>query len=640
MSDTFNQSLASDHITAHTGSGTQNNHYYYGQTRRSREQNVQPLAEDHLLWLHQRFVPPEGLDRARETLANTHTVLLQGTPGVGRNAAARMLLFEYRTLRRSLREVLPEDDRGRLFLDAQQIEQGEGLLLDLSTLTPDRWPRIRDMLAGYHAVVREKGCRLAAVLPYQEAGDLGIHGALALHLAGLKRPDAEKALRHALRKAAPPLQLSSPLPDPVTAFLRTTPPMHQVGALALQIVTVRKERPNESVDAWCKSAVEPFVRQPVQVAQEILRLTDGRARALLLTLAMLDGSRTDAVYEACESLLETVEFPPDERPLLEREDLSERFGEIAATPDEHGRVALPDSGKALAVRTHFWNNMPGLRDQLGNWVGKALTLRTLSEEDRCDLAGRFAEQTLRISRAEDLFAHVRSWVAQNGAPVTAAAAQAVTYGALHPEMGRTFRSELYQWATSRLEPGLAQVLLEVCKGPFAQRYPEQALVRLHHLTRRQPRGHAAETELLDRATSTHHLHRFMLNRLAEGLPKYCFSSDTRLFLALSTPDALADARDRPRSLLDDRTVRENLTECWETLFDRVPPPQWRDHAEVWLSTADTSPPHRRAQYVDMLVDACRGRPKACGLLHHLARGHVVAESVLRRINAAQGVPSD
>ncbi|MDQ8703247.1 hypothetical protein RCO28_12215 [Streptomyces sp. LHD-70] len=639
MNDTFNSRLDSEHITAHTGGGTQHVHNYFGPSRRFREQNVQPLAEDHLRWLYQRFAPPDGLDNARRVLDRTRTVLLQGSPGVGRNAAARMLLFEYNALRPTLREVLPEDDRGELLLDSRQIDQGEGLLLDLSTLPAEKWPRIREALSGYHATIQQKGCRLAVVLPHQT--DLGIHGALAMHLAELRRPDPEAALRRALRKDDLPEDLPSPPPQPVLDFLRGAPPMRRVGALALQIVAAWRAEPHGKMDGWCSTAVTPFLRRPEQVAEDLGRLVDGRDRALLLSTAMLEGSRSDAVYEACESLLATVEFPPDKRPLLEREDLSERFRRIRATPDKQGRVSLSDSGAALAVRTHFWNNMPGLRGQLGTWVGETLTLRTLSEDDRCDLAGRFAEQTLGTGRPDELLVQVRSWVERKGAPVWPAAAQALTYGALHPEMGRDFRKVLYDWATTAtLAPGLSRVLLEVCKGPFAQRYPEQALVRLHHLARQRRSGHEAESELVERSLSTHHLHRFMLDRLADGLTNGRHCADTPLFLALSTPEALTGLRDRTRPLLDERTVRENLTTCWEVLFDRVPAPQWSDHAHVWLSTADASSSGRSSQYVEVLVNACRGRPKPCGQLYHLARGHAVADAVLRRINAAQGVPSD
>lgn len=633
MSDSFSARVDSNQSNVYAGNGSQYIYQFFGGTY--REQTVQPLAPDHLKWLKQRFEPPENLAHARQILRDTGTVLLHGQPGHGRNAAARMLLYEYRELRANLREVLPEDERGGTFLDPQQIDDGEGLLLDLSRTGDRQWPKIRDALSGYHAAVREHGCRLAVVLPHPLPTRLD--GALGHYLAEVRRPDPVRVLRRAIQRDELPEDLPTPPPEPVQKFLREDPPMGDVAEFARLISVAHRAHPSGTITHWCAAALEPFTLRFDEVARRIVALGSGRARALLLSTAMLDGARSDAVYEACETLLGTVEYPRDERPLLEREDLSERFGEIKATPDPQGRVTLAPS-YALAVRTHFWNNMPGLRSQLGRWVGETLALPTLSDQDRAALAERFAEQTLRTGRAEDLIGHVRAWTDGKGTSAWPAAGRALTHGTLDPEVGRRFRQELYEWATTQSPPrGRARVLLDVCGGDFAKRYPEQALVRLHHLARNQNQGQETEVQLRELATSTHHLHRLMIARLASGLKRYRYAADTRLFLTASTPEAITDTRGRPRPLLDERTVRQHLTEGWSALFACVPRQNLREHVDRWLSAADVSPPHRCAHFLDVLVASCRGQADTYGFLYHLARTHRVARSVLQKIDAAQGV---
>ncbi|MFM9367655.1 hypothetical protein [Streptomyces sp. Da 82-17] len=638
MNDSFTAHIGSEHGAFHTGSGSQ---YVFQNIQQSvRQQHVQPLADSHLKWLAARFAPPSGLAHARQILDSTGTVLLEGKPGYGRNAAARMLLYEYRELRGNFREVLTEDDSGNPLIDAGQagqVDDGEGLLLDLSQASQDALPQLLKQLSGYHASVSRRGSRLAVILPHADRLDL--HGPLGSHRAAIGRPDAEYALRLILKQDRVPEGLPTPLPEQVRNFLHASPPMRDIGEFARLISVAQRDDPNAGVAAWCDRALSPFTLSTARVAQHVIGLQGGRPRALLLATAMLDGARSDAVYDACETLLDTVEFPPDDRPLLEREDLSARFSQIEATPGPDSRVTFREFGYAQAVRTHFWNNMPGLRRELGTWVGETLPLRTLSEEDRLGLADRFTEQSLRTGGVEDLIRHVCVWTDQKGPETWAAAARALTDGALHDEAGPRVRRELYAWATAsrELRKGRSHVLLDVCTGPFGERYPEQALVRLHHLARNPAGGKEVEEQVAALATRSHHLHRFMLARLSEGLQAYDHPADLRLFLGLSRLGPLLDARDRPRPLFDERTVREHLTSGWRALYDRASREELSLHTDHWLSAADRAASRRRTQLLDVLVQACRKRPWACGLLYHVARRHAVADVVLQKVDAIQGL---
>jgi hypothetical protein len=113
-------------------------------------------------------------------------------------------------------------------------------------------------------------------------------------------------------------------------------------------------------------------------------MTGGPQRALLLTTAMLHGAHADAVHSATTLLLHAVDHPMDDRPPLEHADLAIRLEEASAGLTQHGAVRFKELEYDTAVRTHFWDHRPDLREHLGTWVGRTveLTEPVLSPGDR------------------------------------------------------------------------------------------------------------------------------------------------------------------------------------------------------------------------------------------------------------------
>ena len=618
-----------------TGSGPQFIHQYYGSGPEHRASRSRPLADDLLADLRRRFEPPHGFAEARQVLEQSRTVLIDGKPGSGRSTAARMLLFEHRALRDSLREVLAEDDEGNVRLATRPLPEPEGLLLDLSEADLATWRVVHDGLPGLHASVRTSGSRLAVVLPARLPAR-ALHADLAPLRVAIGRPDARLVLLGALRQAG--LRDVRDLPDDIERHLEKQPPLREVAHLARLIREEAAAGRREKFADWCRAALEALNRSPKDVADHVGKLQDGRRRALLLTAAMLRGARADAVHEACESLLETVGHPVDDRPLLEREALSAQLEEIGAAAGRDGRVAFTETDYDVPVRAYFWTNMPGLRAHLGEWVGTAVALRTLTEDDRVLLAERYAEQVLGADTPEDLLQRARHWAGHADPSVRKAAVHALAYGALHPDHGRAVRKELYAWATSASPaPALAEVLTAVCSGDLASRHPEQAMVRLHHVARRMPAGHPAETRLIELALGDHLLHRRMLERLPGGLADRC-ETDVRLFAALASPHRLAFSSADPtaRTLPVGTEVAGSLTDCWAALFEHVPGTHWHGLLHAWLSAADQATPDDRARLVDILVGACRKQPVRLAVLYRRALPHRVAPLVQQKIDAAQG----
>jgi hypothetical protein len=639
VTNSFWNSIKAPNGAFHTGSGPQTVHQHFGADSRPRIQASRALPDDHLGWLKQRFLEPEGYNHAARILKDTHTVLVDGPPGSGRNSTARMLLHAYPALRGNLREVLPEDDNGNLLLDPEQVGEAEGLLLDLSDSDRTAWQALHSRLPGYHAAVRKRGSRLAVVIPHPLPAQLD--NVLTPHRAVIGAPPRLQVLRRALLLEDFPTGTPDPPPPGVLRLLEREPPIRDVARLAELITRARRAHPSDDVAAWCAMALAAINLQPEEVARQVVSLGEGRPKALLLTTAMLhgeSGARPDAVYEACEALLDTVEHPVDDRPLLEREDLSARFQEIRAAPDAQGRVTFRDLDYAPAVRTHFWNNMPGLRTRLGDWIARAISLRSLTEADRAALVRHFTSQALESGAVEDLLRRVVDWSARQGPEFREAAVRALAHGAVDGTSGRTVRGRIYTWSrVGHLPGGHADVLIEVCSTSLASRYPQQAVVRLHHLARRSG-GRRAESRLEQLALADVRLHRLMLQRLAHGLERKRWAADHRLFLVLAAPESLCDPGLRPHPLLDEKGVRTCLRTGWAVLFTREPyGGGWREQVARWFAAAGRAQRRHRDLLIDVLVDACQGRPVPLALLHELARPYPVAPLVLRKINAAQGI---
>ncbi|MET7906630.1 hypothetical protein ABZS86_36385 [Streptomyces sp. NPDC005355] len=128
MSNSANARIYDPRGPVHSGIGDQVYVVINEFAKGSSGRNPRHLAEDHLLWLWQRFVHPRGFGQARRILAETSTVLLDGAPGSGRTSAARVLLHELRRDVGSFHELLPGEE-GESLLDPDLVGDEDRLLL-------------------------------------------------------------------------------------------------------------------------------------------------------------------------------------------------------------------------------------------------------------------------------------------------------------------------------------------------------------------------------------------------------------------------------------------------------------------------------------------------------------------------------
>ncbi|WP_406141391.1 hypothetical protein [Streptomyces sp. NBC_01089] len=605
--------------SVHAGSGPQTNNYYMGPPppKDAQERSPRKLAEDELRWLHRHFVPPDGFHQASDVLEKHRMVLLDGRPGNGRGTAARILLRGMSGP--SPIQELPlerEEEDSRCLLDPEMIAHDDRLLLDLSTAKERLWAGVQTELSPFRQAIRDRAAGLVIILPTVLSGS---GDGLAPALGDLRRfisraPDMElDIVKHHMRSSGLDPTMTDLAPARVTDYLAHAPSLSRVATFA-QFLCEAAGRGGDFTD-WCEEALRGALRTPEQAARQFGTLRRGADRALLVTTAMLHGARADAVHRATELLL-GEEPPGSVRTLLRRRALTERLAGIDAEITAGDRVRFTGLGVDGAVRTLIWRDFPDLREPLRDWAGQAVGLPGLTDTDRDRLVERVAEQCLVTQRPDDLLDLTKQWASapRSDGPAFRAAAHGLRHGLRSVRYGGRFRHQIYDLSTSnQLSAPLRHVLIGVCAAEMSVSHPYAALVRLHHLARREGTGSEGREALLKLVGENHHLLRRMLDRLASSP----WRVDPDIFLYVSGPGPLTDSAGRSRPLLAESGVRTRLVRCWSAVFRDRTAAQWAPAAAAWLAAVCAGAPYAD-RFLDVLVAGCEQRGDRFGLLYRFA----------------------
>lgn len=645
MSERISTRVENPHAPMHTGSGDL--YVTIGtQLQDPDRPTFRRLADDHLAWLKQVLVAPAGMGAARHKLTDTGTVILDGPPGSGRTSVARVLLHEYDLGTGVFHELLPDEEEELSLSNPALVGTGDRLLLDLSAATAIQWAAVRADLSALRKTVHEQHAHLVVVMPYGHPLDPDLQH----YRIKIEHPDGLQVFRRHLRMHGVPYG-----PDPtVTAFLAESRPMREIADFADLVRRAREAAgADEGFAQWCTTARKARDDRRAEIATLVAKLREGPQRALLVTVAMLYGAHADVIHQAAQLLLHTLKSPPEEQPLLERKDLAERLSEISASTGPDGRVHFTELDYDAAVRTHFWDHMPDLRQPLGTWVARSVESSGpyVTRELRASLVERLAEQYLRTGRGEDL-----AFLAEDWSTTTAnrsrleAAVHALTCGLNDPAQGRSFRQWIYQWCAYRqLKGEFAQVLVQVCADVIAASHPDQALFRLYHLARREQGTTRALQALVDLVATSGRLRRRLLDRLARSPLS---PAELRIFLPVCDPEPLSAPYDNGHALIEENGTRESLISGWRAVFKELHHVEWHPYAERWLHTA-AGAVHRGDLLLNLLVtaaDRCENqRGMAFAALytsaraaertapHGTARAVATTDRLLQKISAAQGL---
>lgn len=541
------------------------------------------IADDQLTWLRRVLVAPSGMGAARAELADTGTVILDGLPGSGRTSAARVLLRESHRDSGVFRELLPGEEGELSLTDPGLVGSGDRLLLDLSAADAARWAAARSGLPALRKAVHDQHARLVVVMPHGGV----LESDLQRNRVVIDDPPGLNVFRRHLRMHGVPCERYL-RPDPtVDEFLRERRPMREIADFADLVRRARgAARTGDGFPQWCATALRSRADRRNDVAALVARLRESPQRALLIAVAMLHGAHADVIHGATQLLLGVTGSPPEGFPLLQRRDLAERLTEISAETGPDGHVRFTELDYDSAVRTHFWDHMPDLRQHLGVWTARSMDLdgTHVTRGLRDGMVTQLAGQYLRTGHGEGLASLAEEWGSTGASRAgLEAAVQALTCGLNDPAHGRHFRERVYQWcANRRLQGEFAQVLVQVCADVIASSHPDQALLRLYYLACREPDTTHALRALCELVDTSHRLRRRLLNRLAGPA---LAPAELGIFLSVCAPEPLTDPYDNGRALVEESAVRGALTACWRDVLGDLPQSGWQPQARRWLHTA-------------------------------------------------------
>lgn len=598
----------------HTGSGDQHN-YDIRMTliNQARYRRVRSglWSKAQLDWIEQRFVQPYGFDDASQTLDEQNAVILNGPRGSGRRTAAMMLLnkaTERRGRGKRFRELFPataDRDREDVAWDAADaVEPDERLLLDLSSLSEEERALVNKGLMEFRGVVEDRKAFLVIIAHSEYALTEGI--------GGIGRPIRPPAAVDVLARH---LEADDGFTGPVGALEADSVwlgnlaarPMSEVARLAELTLAARGNSPFAGEAAWLESAFQALTDDGTAIAERVSALQEAPPRALLLAAALLSGMTADVAADAAADLLKILKYPATSPAALDSPDLIERLDQVGARIDAERKVRFNQLAQDTAALVYYWDAFPGLRSHLAEWVNGVVRHEALTPGGRDELVRRFATQSLRTDRSQDLETLITAWT-ENGAASQKSklfqhAATLLDTGLTSKSHGSYFRRWIYDRSTQDSPIGLdfATVLIEACMGQLAESHPDQALVRLHHLARRRGEvGELGRDALADFVTEDERRLRRLLWRIAapNGTPN---PADAAVFLRVADARRLAAQTPRSRAPIANARVAENLAAGWRLVLSLRPSQDARARLGDWFQAAALGREH--ARFLGVLADA-------------------------------------
>ncbi|WP_424211162.1 hypothetical protein ACN20G_03135 [Streptomyces sp. BI20] len=569
-----------------------------------------------------RFVRPAGYRIAADRVEKPGSVvLLDALPGSGRRAAGIMLLhglgedIDVDGDDARFEELPATDDdretgRGKGELAPQE---GDRFLLDLSGIADEQvFTKAQQLMVLRRSQVLEAGAHMVVVLP-RDMGHV-LSPDLEPHTVTLGRPRGLAVLTRHLRMDRMSFHPAD-LAGEDLQHLCERSPMRELARLAgLVKIAGESGRFGSDFAEWLDQARHALTDRVDEVGRQVVTVRSAPDRALLLAAAVFEEAPADAVHEAWRGLMKVVGHEEEETTELARTDFGQRLTALGIKRGIDGRLRFDRLAYADAVRTYFWTNFPGIRDDLRDWIGSAAELSALTTDDKLSAVVRFGERSLAAGRPDHLFDLLVRWTdGATGAFRDPRAVATLELGLTHERFGGWFRKRMYDCARSGpLSDGLARVLIDACVQSLGVTHPGQAMVRLHHLAVRNGTVAAEAREaLLDLAGRDRRLYGQLIDRLNEGVGRGPGDVDPHLEILIS----LLDRRRTP-----DPPPWTDLLAGWETVFAQPPTELWGPSARSWLdAVARGSAP---ATLLGAIVRATHGRVAALHRLYAVAHGWV------------------
>lgn len=574
------------------------------------------IAREDRRHLACRFVRPGGYRVAADRLEDPGSVvLLRALPGSGRRAAAMMLLHglgeEGSSGPGGARfEELPatntDTDEDRNLFDPGE---GDRFLLDLSGIADEEaYAKVQRHLIVRRSQVQEAGAHMVVVLP--SGLDHAHPPDLEPHTVELTRPRGVSVITRYLRMdrmAFRPADLGSA----DLQALCDRSPMRELARLAGLVRTARDSgRFGTDFAGWLDQAMHAVTDRAGDVGKQMATVRTAPERALLLATALFEEAHADTVYEAWRGLMRAVRHEEEVTTELARTDFGAQLEALGIKRDPDGRLRFEQLAYADAVRTYFWSNFPGVREDLREWIDRAAELRGLTADDQVAIVVRFGERALAAGLPDHLFDLVGRWAGRaTGTSCDPRAVAALELGLSHQRFGGWFRRRVYECARSGpSSDGLARVLTVACLRSLGATHPDQAMVRLHYLALRNGAAALEAREaLMDFAGRDRRLYRLLIDRLRTGTRREPREAERhlRLLTELLRSDRAPDPPPWPHLFLG-----------WEGVFSQPPTVLWTSLVRSWLNAAVGDGTHEMA--LEVMVSATHGRRAALHRLYAIA----------------------
>ncbi|MFE4670112.1 hypothetical protein ACFRI7_15485 [Streptomyces sp. NPDC056716] len=613
MTDRDRVTVSDPRGPVNNGAGDQNVFYGVGPDWMIRKgvESLRITREDRAR-LADRFVSPTGFRVAADRLEKPGSVvLLDAPPGSGRRAAAIMLLH-------GLGEDGGADEEEARFEELTATDEnespltpGEGdrFLLDLSGIADEgAYVKAQRRLAVRRSQVQEAGAHMVVVLPsgleHAQAPDLDPHKVT------LGRPRGLAVVTRYLRMDRMAFH-SEDLQSADLQHLCDRSPMRELAQLAGLVRAARDSgRFGAEFAGWLDQAMHAVTDRAGEVGRQVAAVRTAPERTLLLATAVFEEARADTVYEAWHGLMRTVGHEEEATTELARTDFGERLAALGIERDPDGRLHFGRLAYADAVRTYFWANFPGVRDDLRDWIGQAAGLRGLTTDDRVNIVVRFGERSLAVGRPDHLFDLVVRWSDRaTGASYDPRAVAALELGLSHERFGGWFRRRMYECARSGpLSDGLVRTLTTACLQSLGATHPDQAMVRLHYLAvRKGEAAREAQEALLDLAGRDRRLYRLLIDRVRDRTRREPRGAEPhfRLLMGLLRSDRAPGPPPWPDLFLG-----------WEAIFAQPPTELWNPLVSSWLDAVAGD--STREMALEVMVGATHGRAPALHRLYAIA----------------------
>jgi len=491
------------------------------------------------------------------------------------------------------------------------VVEGDRLMLDLSAAAEDECDGIVGELPGFRGTVRARRAALVIVLPIR-AGHRLRHQ-LDAPYAELGRPDGAEVFEAHLNFLG--MRSDGSMPTELAGVLDRAS-MEDIASLARLVQEERNRSDSPLFVDFLNQALAAQTDRAREVAQQVKKHTDGRVRAMLLVSAMFEGRAPGDVFTAQQLLLQALDFNNGLMRELEQPDLPAQFEEIGVEVDSNSSIRFTKLNYADAVRKHFWSNFPGLRDCFRQWVLECGRRIPHSADQGTHFVGHYARECLRALRSDDLAEAIQRWTIEKPVQMELALS-ALDFGLADPRLGWKFRRKCYDWSTSRNLPSpLAHVVIAACFDSIAPNYPNQAIVRLHHLTRNRDDGvaEAARVKLITLIEDRRLLRRLLARLTDPTYSRLADSCERRLFLATVDAHRLTESADFRRPLIVEAEIRRQLVNGWRAVLGEGRQPEYVDYVRQWLDTYLAS---RQDDLLTVLVEACAAKFAHLATLHKI-----------------------